>query len=240
MYDARERLIVALDVSSAAAQKIVAAVGDSALTYKVGMQLYTAEGPQIVRDLISSGRKVFLDLKYHDIPNTVGSAVREAAGLGVHMLTVHASGGTKMLRAATEAAGDVNPALKVLAVTVLTSMDEADLNGVGVHAPVLDQVLRLGSLALAAGCQGLVASAQEASELRKLGTDFLIVTPGVRPAGADHGDQARVVTPAEAIKAGATHIVVGRPITGAKDPASEARGILEEMSGVEDCMNLSR
>jgi orotidine-5'-phosphate decarboxylase len=241
MYDARERLIVALDVSSAAAaQKIVAAVGDSALTYKVGMQLYTAEGPQIVRDLVSAGRKVFLDLKYHDIPNTVGSAVREAAELGVHMLTVHASGGTKMLRAATEAARDVNPALKVLAVTVLTSMDEADLNGVGVYAPVLDQVLRLGSLALAAGCQGLVASAQEASELRKLGTDFLIVTPGVRPAGAAHGDQARVVTPAEAMKAGASHIVVGRPITGAKDPPGEARGILEQMSGVDDCVNLSR
>jgi orotidine-5'-phosphate decarboxylase len=205
------------------------------------MQLYTAEGPQIVRDLVSAGRKVFLDLKYHDIPNTVGSAVREAGGLGVHMLTVHASGGTKMLRAANEAARDANPALKVLAVTVLTSMDEADLNGVGVHAPVLDQVLRLGSLALAAGCQGLVASAQEASELRKLGTDFLIVTPGVRPAGTAHGDQARVVTPAEAMKAGASHIVVGRPITGAKDPSGEARGILEQMSvGVDDCMNLSR
>jgi orotidine-5'-phosphate decarboxylase len=233
MYDPRERLIVALDVSSAAAaQKIVAAVGDSALTYKVGMQLYTAEGPRMVRDLVSAGRKVFLDLKYHDIPSTVGSAVREAAGLGVHMLTVHASGGTKMLRAATDAAREVNPALKILAVTVLTSMDEAELNSVGVHAPVLEQVLRLGGLALAAGCQGLVASAQEASELRKLGREFLIVTPGVRPAGADHGDQARVVTPAEAMKAGASHIVVGRPITAAKDPAGEAKAILEQMSGV--------
>ncbi|MCU1299016.1 MAG: orotidine-5-phosphate decarboxylase [Acidobacteriaceae bacterium] len=233
MYDPRERLIVALDVSSAAAaQKIVAAVGESALTYKVGMQLYTAEGPQVVRDLVSSGRRVFLDLKYHDIPNTVGSAVREAAGLGVHMLTVQAAGGSKMLRAATESARDVNPALKILAVTVLTSMDEAELNSVGVHAPVLDQVLRLGALALAAGCQGLVASAQEASELKKLGKEFLIVTPGVRPAGADHGDQARVVTPAEAMKAGSSHIVVGRPITGAKDPAGEAKGILEQMCGV--------
>ncbi|HZR56354.1 MAG TPA: orotidine-5'-phosphate decarboxylase [Terriglobales bacterium] len=233
MYDPRERLIVALDVSSAAAaQKIVAAVGDSALIYKVGMQLYTAEGPQIVRDLISAGRKVFLDLKYHDIPNTVGSAVREAAKLGVHMLTVHASGGAKMLRAATDAARAVNPALNILAVTVLTSIDEAELNSVGVHTPVLDQVLRLGRLALAAGCQGLVASAKEAAELRKLGKEFLIVTPGVRPAGAGHGDQARVVTPAEAIQAGASHIVVGRPITGAKDPAGEARAILEQMSEV--------
>ena len=145
-----------------------------------------------------------------------------------------------MLRAATEAAREVNPALKILAVTVLTSMDEADLNSVGVHAPVLDQVLRLGNLALAAGCQGLVASAKEASELRKLGTEFLIVTPGVRPAGTAHGDQARVVTPAEAMKAGASHIVVGRPITGAKDPASRSERNFgaDELGG--DCMNLSR
>jgi orotidine-5'-phosphate decarboxylase len=231
MNDARERLIVALDVpSAAAAQNIVSAVGDSALIYKVGMQLYTAEGPPLVRDLISAGHKVFLDLKYHDIPNTVAAAVRQAAELGVHMLTVHASGGAKMLRAAVEAAREVNPALKVLGVTVLTSMDETELNAVGVHTPVLDQVLRLGNLALAGGCQGLVASAREAYALRKLGKEFLIVTPGVRPAGLDHGDQARVVTPAEAIKAGASHIVVGRPITTASDPAGEARTILEQMS----------
>ena len=231
MKDTRERLIVALDVSSAAeARNIVAAVGESATTYKVGMQLYTAEGPPIVRDLLASGRKVFLDLKYHDIPTTVGAAVRQAAKLGVHMLTVHASGGTRMLRAAAEAARDVNPALKILAVTVLTSMDESELNRVGVHSPVLDQVLRLGSMALAAGCQGLVASALEASALRKLGKEFLIVTPGVRLAGSDQGDQARVVTPEEAMKAGASHIVVGRPITGAKDPGGEAKTILEQMS----------
>src|SRR5689334_8762588 len=123
--DPRQRLIVALDVSTAAAaQKIVAAVGDSALTYKVGMQLYTAEGPQVVRDLVASGRRVFLDLKYHDIPNTVGAAVREAAELGVGMLTVHASGGGKMLRAAVDAARDINPAIKVLGVTVLTSLTD--------------------------------------------------------------------------------------------------------------------
>src|SRR6202140_2466653 len=127
MYDPRQRLIVALDVSSAAAaQKIVAAVGDSASCYKVGMQLYTAEGPQVVRDLVGSGRRVFLDLKYHDIPNTVASAVREAARLGVRMLTVHASGSSKMLRAAVEAAQSANPDLVVLAVTVLTSFDDAE------------------------------------------------------------------------------------------------------------------
>jgi orotidine-5'-phosphate decarboxylase len=232
MYDPRQRLIVALDVSSAAAaQKIVAAVGDSASCYKVGMQLYTAEGPRIVRDLVTSGRRVFLDLKYHDIPNTVAAAVREAAGLGVSMLTVHASGGGKMLRAATEAARNSNAALMVLAVTVLTSLDDNDLDKLGVHGRVKDQVLRLAALALADGCHGVVASAQEASELRsELEGDFAIVTPGIRPAGMEPGDQARVVTPAEAIAAGASHIVVGRPITGAADPAAEARAILGQMS----------
>jgi len=232
MYDPRQRLIVALDVSSAAAaQKIVAAVGDSASCYKVGMQLYTAEGPRIVRDLVASGRRVFLDLKYHDIPNTVAAAVREAAGLGVSMLTVHASGGGKMLRAATEAARNSNAALMVLAVTVLTSLDDNDLDKLGVHGRVKDQVLRLAALALADGCHGVVASAQEASELRsELEGDFAIVTPGIRPAGMEPGDQARVVTPAEAIAAGASHIVVGRPITAATDPAAEARAILGQIS----------
>jgi orotidine-5'-phosphate decarboxylase len=234
MSDPRQRLIIALDVSTAAAaQKIVAAVGDSAFTYKVGMQLYTAEGPQVVRDLVASGRHVFLDLKYHDIPNTVAAAVREAAGLGVSMLTVHASGGGKMLRAATQAAKSVNPALMVLAVTVLTSMDDSDLDILGVHGRVVDQVLRLAALALADECHGVVASAREASQLRnKLGDDFAIVSPGVRPAGVSHGDQARVVTPEEAMAAGATHIVVGRPITEAADPAAEARAILGQMNAV--------
>jgi orotidine-5'-phosphate decarboxylase len=231
MHDPRQRLIVALDVSSAAAaQKIVAAVGDSASCYKVGMQLYTAEGPQVVRDLVASGRRVFLDLKYHDIPNTVASAVREAAGLGVSMLTVHASGGGKMLRTATDAARSLNAALMVLGVTVLTSLNDNDLDKLGVHGRVQDQVLRLAALALADGCHGVVASAQEASALRsELEGDFAIVTPGVRPAGAEPGDQARVVTPAEAIAAGATHIVVGRPITTAADPAAEARAILSQI-----------
>jgi orotidine-5'-phosphate decarboxylase len=233
MLDPRERLIVALDVSSAAAaQRIVAAVGDSAFTYKVGMQLYTAEGPQVVRDLVASRRRVFLDLKYHDIPNTVGAAVREAAALGVSMLTVHASGSGKMLRAAAQAARSANPSLLVLAVTVLTSMDDVELERVGVRARVVDQVLRLTKLAIAEGCQGVVASALEASELRReLGGNFEIVTPGVRPAGVGHADQVRVVTPAEAIAAGATRIVVGRPITGAPDPAAAARSILGEISG---------
>jgi orotidine-5'-phosphate decarboxylase len=229
--DPRQRLIIALDVSTAAAaQKIVAAVGDSALTYKVGMQLYTAEGPQVVRDLVASGRRVFLDLKYHDIPNTVGAAVRAAAQLGVSMLTVHASGGGKMLRAATEAA-HTTPGLMVLAVTVLTSMDENDLEKIGVRGSVENSVQRLAAIALANGCHGVVASARETSTLRaELGDDFTIVTPGVRPAGSGAHDQVRIATPAEAIASGANYIVVGRPITEAADPAAEARAILAEIS----------
>ncbi len=232
--DARQHLIVALDVSSAAAaRKIVAAVGDSASTYKVGMQLYTAEGPQIVRQLVTSGRRIFLDLKNHDIPNTVASAIREAAKLGVSMLTVHASGGSKMLRAAVDAAASVNPELMVLGVTVLTSMDENDLEETGARRKVLDQVLRLAELAIRSGCQGIVTSARETAHVRsRLGHKFAIVNPGIRPAGADRGDQSRVVTPAEAIAAGATHIVVGRPITEAANPAAEVEKILQEMSAV--------
>lgn len=227
----REKLIVALDVPTAnAAQGIVSAVGDSVLSYKVGMQLYTAAGPQMVRDLVTSGRRVFLDLKYHDIPNTVAAAVREAAQLGVSMLTVHAAGGGKMLRAATDAARSTNPHLLVLGVTVLTSFAENDLEEIGIQRTIQEEVLSLAELALANGCQGIVTSAREASAVRsKLGDNFAIVTPGVRPVGASYGDQARVVTPAEAIAAGASHIVVGRPITEADNPAAEARAILEQI-----------
>jgi orotidine-5'-phosphate decarboxylase len=231
MKDPREHLIIALDVSSAAAaRRIVAAVGDSAQIYKVGKQLFTAEGPRVVRELHEGGLKVFLDLKYHDIPSTVGGAVREAAKLGVSMVTVHASGGGRMLRAAVEAAASY-PNLIVLGVTVLTSLDDNDLEKIGVRGRVSDQVKRLSALALASGCQGIVSSAHEASQLRKeFGSGFAIVTPGVRPSGSAAGDQVRVVTPGEAIAAGATHIVVGRPVTEAVDPAAEARAILGEIS----------
>jgi orotidine-5'-phosphate decarboxylase len=238
MKDPREHLIVALDVSSAAAaRRIVAAVGDSAQNYKVGKQLFTAEGPRVVRELVDGGLKVFLDLKYHDIPSTVGAAVREAAKLGVSMLTVHASGGGRMLRAAVESAAS-HPRLVVLAVTVLTSLDDSDLEKTGVRGRVSDQVVRLSALALGSGCQGIVSSAHEASQLRKeFGTSFAIVTPGVRPAGGAAGDQVRVVTPGEAIAAGATHIVVGRPITEAIDPAAETRAILGEISSALPAAN---
>lgn len=235
--DPRERLIVALDVSTAAAaQKIVAAVGDSALTYKVGMQLYTSEGPQIVRDLVSAGRRVFLDLKYHDIPNTVGSAVAEATKLGVSMLTVHASGSNKMLRAAIDAA-KANPMLMVLAVTVLTSMSGDDLEVIGMDGGLEQSVVRLAKVALQNGCQGIVTSAREAAAVRsKLGHNFAIVTPGVRPAGSAVADQVRVVTPAQAIAAGASHIVVGRPITEAADPAVEASAILQQIGTLRSAL----
>lgn len=229
--DPRSRLIVALDVSSGAdAQSIVQQVGDSAQTFKVGKQLFTAEGPQLVRDLVASGRKVFLDLKFHDIPNTVSGAVGEAAKLGVSMLTVHASGGSKMLKAAAEASATSMSKPMILAVTVLTSLNDSDLAELSVSVDVKTQVLRLAKLAIKAGCGGVVASAQEARKLRdELGTGFAIVTPGVRPAGASVGDQARIVTPAEAIAAGASHIVVGRPITEAGDPRKAVRAIVEEL-----------
>ena len=242
----RDRLIVALDVSSATqARQIVQSIGESASTYKVGKQLFTAEGPQIVRDLVASGRKVFLDLKFHDIPNTVAGAVSEAAKLGVNMLTVHASGGSKMLKAAVDAAAQSASKPMVLAVTVLTSLSDADLAELGISGHVQTQVLRLGSLARQAGCGGLVASALEARELRReLGNDFAIVTPGIRPEGIVGGrhlpavgksgeagarrpdDQARVLTPREAIAAGATYLVVGRPILESPNPAQAAAAIV--------------
>ena len=172
-----------------------------------------------------------LDLKYHDIPNTVGAAVREAVQLGVSMLTVHAAGGSKMLQSAVDAARG-SAGLMVLAVTVLTSMDEHDLERVGVRGNVVDSVLRLATIALANGCHGVITSAREASTLRAdLGDDFAIVTPGVRPAGSSAHDQIRIVTPAEAIASGASHIVIGRPITEAVDPAAEVRAVLGQISG---------
>jgi orotidine-5'-phosphate decarboxylase len=233
------KLIVALDVSSASeARSMVTVLGDSVHFYKVGMQLYTAVGPDFVRELVQSGKEVFLDLKFHDIPNTVAAAVRAAGQLGASMLTVHAAGGGTMLRAAVEAAAELPrggmgklAAPQILAVTVLTSMNEDGLHETGVDVPVVEQVARLASVALNAGCQGLVSSAHEVKTLRaKFGRDFLTVTPGVRPKGSDHADQARVVTPTEAIAAGATHIVVGRPITAGSDPAAAARSIQQEIA----------
>ena len=219
---------MALDVSTAAeAQKLVQRVGDDAGIYKVGLQLFTAEGPGLVRDLVRSGKRIFLDLKLHDIPNTVVHAVKSAVELGVHMLTIHASGGAAMLRAATEAAaGRIN----ILGVTVLTSLNDEDMQEIGISGRVSDQVLRMASLAQSAGCQGIVTSPREALMIRKsMGEGFAIVTPGVRPVGAETHDQQRTATPAQAIGNGASHIVVGRPITHAADPAQAAQAIISEM-----------
>lgn len=226
----RDRLIVALDLPSAQpALDLVKSLGDSVTTYKVGKQLFTAEGPDLVRKLVRSGRNVFLDLKFHDIPTTVSGAVAAAAGLGVSMLTVHAAGGSEMLRQAVEAAAKAPKPPLVLAVTVLTSL--RDLHEIGIDREVKLQVSLMAELARQSGCRGVVASPEEASSLRKqLGPDFAIVTPGVRPLGVDAGDQKRAATPASAVAAGASHIVVGLPITGAKDPAAAVRAIFQEMT----------
>lgn len=230
----RDRLIVALDYPNAIeARPVASALRQTAGWLKIGKQLFTAEGPALVRELAQAGHRIFLDLKYFDIPNTVAGAVGAAAALGVEMITVHAIGGAAMLRAAVEAAQKAEAPPMIVAVTVLTSHSQAELHETGVSGDVMEQVLRLAALAKAAGCAGVVASAQEATAIRReLGDGFVIVTPGVRPAGAAHDDQARVVTPAEAIRAGATHIVVGRPITGAADSAKAARLIAEEISSV--------
>ncbi len=225
----RDRLIVALDVSDAnEARELVRRIGDFAGIYKVGLQLFTAEGPAFVRELVDSGRKVFLDLKLHDIPTTVKHAVKSAVATGASMLTVHASGGSAMLEAAAEAAGG---RLTLLGVTVLTSFSDEDLMQVGVTTRVLNQVLRMAALARGAGFRGIVTSPREATEVRRaLGEGFAIVTPGIRPAGADTNDQQRTATPESAIRAGVSHIVVGRPITHAANPAEAARAILAEMA----------
>lgn len=229
--DPRQRLIVALDFSDAAtALALVEELGNAVVFYKVGKELFTAAGPEVVRQLVARGKRVFLDLKFHDIPNTVAGAVRSAAELGVSLLTVHASGGAKMLHAAAEAAAHSRTRPIVLAVTVLTSMAVEDLAAVGIASSVEVQVLRLARVAQQAGCGGLVASAQEAGRLREVfGSELWLVTPGIRPRGADLNDQARVVTPEQAIRAGATQLVVGRPITAAVDKPGTARAILQEI-----------
>jgi orotidine-5'-phosphate decarboxylase len=235
---AEDRLIVALDVSSAAeAQKIVQALGPAVSTYKVGNQLFTTEGPGVVRALVGSGKKVFLDLKFHDIPNTVAGGVRSAAALGVSMLTVHAAGGSAMLRAAMNAAQQSPKPPVILAVTVLTSLSDADLQEIGVAGRTRDHALALATLARNCGCDGIVASPHEARVIRQdLGAGFVIVTPGIRPAGAGKGDQSRVNTPAEAIAAGADYLVVGRPITEAKNPAQAARQIVDEIASTRQTL----
>jgi len=235
--EARDRLIVALDFPSAgAAMELVDQLQGTCRWFKVGMELYYAAGNAVVEHLRNRGFEVFLDLKLHDIPNTVAGAVRTVARAGASLLTVHAGGGEAMLRAAAEAAsGPDSP--RLLAVTVLTSMDAAQLIGVGVCGTPAAQVVRLAKLAQGVGIGGVVCSAEEVGAVREaMGpalnrTGPLLVVPGIRPAGADVGDQRRVATPAEAIAAGASMLVVGRPITQANDPAKAAAAILKEMEG---------
>ena len=212
-------VIVSLDFDSASdAMALVERLGPGADHYKIGLQMLTAAGPQPIRELVSAGKQVFLDLKLHEIPNSVAAAVRAAGKLGVSMVTVHGSGGSAVLRAAVTAAAPYTN-LKVLALTVMTSLTDSDLPEIGLAPSVKDQVLRLASLASEAGCHGVVASAQEAAYLRAaLPNGCLIVCPGIQLGQSGHTDQVRVATPAMAARAGATHIVVGRAITAASNP----------------------
>jgi orotidine-5'-phosphate decarboxylase len=232
------QLLVALDVDSGErAVELARRLHDVVGGVKVGSRLFTLEGPALVRHLVDTGAKVFLDLKFHDIPNTVAQAVEAATLTGAWMVNVHASGGASMMRAAAEAAATVAARMKrprplVIGVTVLTSMDGATLRESGVERPLLEQVLGLARLAQQAGLDGVVASPQETSAIREAcGPDFVVVTPGIRgaAAGAERNDQARTMGPAEAVRAGASYIVVGRPIIAAADPRDSAQRIAHEL-----------
>lgn len=231
---ARQRLIVALDVPDArAAALLVDRLEDTCAWFKVGLELFIGAGPAVLEPLLRKGHHVFLDLKLHDIPNTVAGAVRSAASLGVSMLTLHAAGGPAMLLAAREAAAKVANAPELLAVTVLTSMDAAQVRSIGLERSPAEQVELLARMGLSAGIRGFVCSPEEVATLRALtGPEGVLVIPGIRPAGGAAGDQKRIATPADALRAGASYLVVGRPITQAPDPAKAAEAILEEMAGV--------
>lgn len=227
----KNRIIVALDQEDLdAAGRLVTELSGLISFFKVGSELFSAAGPDAVRMVTDSGANVFLDLKYHDIPNTVSRAVRAAAGLGVSLVNVHTLGGVAMMRAAADIAREIDPDTRVIGVTVLTSMDATDLLRVGIGDAPSEAVIRLARLAREAGLSGVVSSAREVGLLREeFGPDFTLVTPGIRPAGADVGDQKRIVTPREAFDAGADYIVVGRPIAAAADPRAAAESIIEEI-----------
>jgi orotidine-5'-phosphate decarboxylase len=230
--DARERLIVALDVpSTSAAIGLIDQLESRCRWFKVGLELFVREGRAILDVLAARGHAVFLDLKFHDIPNTVAGAVRSAADCGVGMMSVHALGGPAMLSAAQDALKGIANPPELLAVTVLTSMDGSQLSAVGLCDRASEQVERLAKVGLEAGIRGFVCSPQEVGLLRaRAGKDAVLVVPGIRPAGAGVGDQKRVATPADALRQGASFLVVGRPITQAPDPAEAADRILEEMA----------
>ncbi len=225
------RVIVALDYPDARpALELAARLDPAACRLKVGKELFTAAGPQLVRELVGKGFGVFLDLKFHDIPNTTAAACRAAADLGVWMLNVHAGGGRRMMQAAREAVDMSTHKPLLIGVTVLTSMDETALRETGVERNPREQVLHLAGLAQQSGLDGVVCSAREAAELRaRFGPDFVLVTPGIRPAGTDAGDQSRIMTPGSAIRAGSDYLVIGRPITQAADPLSALQRINQEV-----------
>lgn len=227
------KLIVALDVDSLdKAKRLVDMLYPAVKVFKVGNELFTSCGPEAVKMIHKKNAKVFLDLKYHDIPNTVAKAVKRAAEMGVFMLNMHASGGSAMMKAAKHAANSNRMCL--LAVTVLTSIDKRSLKDLGIRKTPLNQVKHLALLAKRSGIDGVVCSAQEADAVRKLcGRNFVIVTPGIRPKSADVTDQKRITTPSYAISKGADYIVVGRPITLAKDPLNAAKSILKEIEVFE-------
>jgi orotidine-5'-phosphate decarboxylase len=228
-FDPGNRLIAALDAPSRNdADALVVRLAGVARWVKLGLELFCAEGPTIVTDYIVLGHRVMLDLKLHDIPETVARATARVAVLGAELLTVHAGGGRAMLEAAVRAAGHT----RVLAITVLTSLDDADLADIGAQGPVRDLAVKRAQLAIAAGCAGVVASPHEIAAIRAIApSGFLIVTPGVRPAGTAAGDQKRVMTPRQARDAGADLVVVGRPLRDASDPAAAARAIVAELAG---------
>jgi orotidine-5'-phosphate decarboxylase len=230
--EARKRLIVALDVPDAtSAAGLVGKLEKNCLWFKVGLELFVAAGPSVVEMLVARGHSVFLDLKLHDIPNTVAGAVRSATALGVKMMTLHAAGGPAMLAAARAALDGVAEPPELLAVTVLTSMDQSQTTAVGIRRSPSDQVVFLARMGLQAGMRGFVCSPREVARLRALtGPEGMLVVPGIRPAGAATGDQKRISTPAEALRQGASFLVVGRPITQAHDPAEAAEAILKEMA----------
>jgi orotidine-5'-phosphate decarboxylase len=228
------KIIIALDFAAAEpALQLVGRLDPAYCRLKVGKELFTAEGPRLVEQLVQRGFGVFLDLKFHDIPSTTAKACKAAAGLGVWMLNVHASGGRAMLLAAREAIDKSASAPLLIAVTVLTSMDEPTLHEVGIVDGLQQQVLRLATLARDCGLDGTVCSAQEAPALRQaLGQDFCLVTPGIRPAATSRDDQSRVVTPADARRMGSSYLVIGRPITQAPDPLAALIAIHQEISNI--------
>lgn len=232
MKSTNSRLIIALDFPNAdAALRFIEPLQPNQCKLKVGFELFVAAGPEFVRQLVQKGFNVFLDLKFHDIPNTVAGACRSAAELGVWMINVHASGGAVMLQAARDALQDLAHKPLLIAVTVLTSMNQEQLVGIGLSSTPEQQVSRLAQLTAQCGLDGVVCSAQEALMLkRERGSAFLLVTPGIRPEGSDKGDQSRVMTPKEAREAGIDYIVVGRPITQAADPLAVIAAINADLS----------